>query len=245
MIPHTIHYFWFGGGDKPEAVKKCIDSWKKSCPGFEIKEWNEDNYDVHKHPFMERAYNDRKWAFVSDYARLDKLYNYGGIYLDTDVEVIKDLSPLCEYDGYIGFEREDLVGDGAGFGGRKGLPVFKEMMECYKDEDSYPESPLLRTKVLLLHGLKTDGKRQTVADMEIFPTDYFCPKNYRTGEIKLTPNTYSIHHFDGSWKGENQNENGYLKLLRFLCRTFGEKGGKRIFDALVSVKDALLKVINR
>ena len=112
LIPKKFHYFWFGNGEKPDSVLKCIESWKKYCPDFEIIEWNENNYDIHKHPFMEKAYQEKKWAFVSDYARLDVLYEHGGIYLDTDVEILKDFSPLCVNQAYIGFERPDLVNDG-------------------------------------------------------------------------------------------------------------------------------------
>ena len=239
MIPHIIHYFWFGGAPKPKEVNKCIASWKKFCPDFEIREWNEDNYDIHKHPFMEKAYQDKKWAFVSDYARLDILHQYGGIYLDTDVEVIKDLSPLCNHEGYMGFERADLVGDGAGFGFTKEMPVLEEMMACYDGLDEYIESPKLRTKVFAEHGLILDGSKQTVANVEIYPMDYFCPKNFRTGIIKLTENTYSIHHFDGSWKSGNKNF--YTGLMRGCNRIFGEKNGQKIFEGLMSVKDTIKK----
>ncbi len=131
MIPHKIHYFWFGSGEKSKEVIKCIDSWKKNCPDFEIIEWNETNYDIHKHPFMEKAYEEKKWAFVSDYARLDILYNIGGIYLDTDVEVIKDLAPLCSNEAYMGFESPELVNDGHGFGCSPGMEIFKEMLDVY------------------------------------------------------------------------------------------------------------------
>ena len=243
MIPHIIHYFWFGGAPKPKEVNKCIASWKKFCPDFEIKEWNEDNYDIHKHPFMEKAYQDKKWAFVSDYARLDILHQHGGIYLDTDVEVIRDLTPLCEHDGYMGFERTDLVGDGAGFGFAKGMPVLQEMMACYDDLQEYVESPKLRTKVLTEHGLKLDGTKQTVAGVEIYPIDYFCPKNFRTGLINLTENTYSIHHFDGSWKSGNKAF--YTGLMRGCNRILGEKNGQKVFEVRMNIKDTIKKLLGK
>ena len=244
MIPHIIHYFWFGGAPKPKEVNKCIDSWKKFCPHFEIREWNEDNYDIHKHHFMEKAYQDKKWAFVSDYARLDILHQYGGIYLDTDVEVIKDITPLCKNEGYMGFESAEVVGDGAGFGFAKGMPVLKEMMACYDELDEYIESPKLRTNVLVAHGLKLDGSRQTVADIEIYPVDYFCPKNYNTGILKITENTYSIHHFDGSWK-EGKTAKLYLALMRGLNRTFGEKNGHEMFMSLMEQKNKIKDFIQK
>lgn len=237
LIPKKIHYFWFGGGQKPSSVQKCIDSWHKNCPDFEIIEWNESNYDIHKHPFMEKAFQDKKWAFVSDYARLDVLLENGGIYLDTDVEVIKDLSPLCSHQAYIGFEKNDLIGDGQGFGGAAGFPIFQEMLACYDGLDEYIESPKLRTNVLLRHGLKTDGSRQQVDGMEIYPVDYFCPKSWETGRIKITSNTYSIHHFDGSWHGKSGKK--YIVLMRLLNRLFGIEKGSKVFEQIIQIKDRL------
>lgn len=238
-IPHIIHYFWFGGGNKSENVEKCIASWKRFCPDFEIREWNESNYDVHKHPFMEKAFNDKKWAFVSDYARLDVLYTYGGIYLDTDVEVIKDLSPLCEQAGYMGFETDELIGDGQGFGFSAGHPILRDMMNEYTDLDEYIESPKLRTKVLKTHGLKLNGSFQNVEDVAVYPTDYFCPLDYRTGKTVITPNTYSIHHFDGSWKSGNTRK--YVALMRLCGKIFGAKKGFEIYQKLMVLKGRLIK----
>ena len=235
FIPRKIHYFWFGGGEKSSSVKKCIDSWKKFCPDYEIIEWNEKNYDYTKHPFMVKAYNEKKWAFVSDYARLDVLYNNGGIYLDTDVEVIKKLDVLLENHAYIGFERDDLVNDGQGFGGEQGFPLFKEMLSVYDGLEEYIESPKLRTKVCLEHGLKLDGSRQTIAEMEVYPVDYFCPKNYKTGVIRTTKNTMSIHHFDASWHSKSSRK--YMKLMRFLNNTLGEKRGEEVYDKVIEFKD--------
>lgn len=244
FIPKTIHFFWFGRGDKPESVKKCIESWKRFCPDFEIKEWNEDNYDIHCHSYMEKAYEERKWAFVSDYARLDVLVRHGGIYLDTDVEVLKDLSPLCKYRAFIGFENPGMVNDGQGFGCEPGMPVFKEMLECYDKDDAFEmvdgvqtniESPKLRTRVLLRHGLKKDGLRQNVDGVEVFPVDFFCPLDYDTGRLRITQNTFSIHHFDSSWHGKNAAV--YNRIRQFLNRTFGVEKGKRLFIRMMRAKD--------
>ncbi len=237
FIPKKIHYFWFGGGEKNAKVKKCINSWKKYCPDYEIIEWNENNYDIKKHPFMMKAYEDRKWAFVSDYARLDVLYENGGIYLDTDVELIKNFDELLENHAYIGFEREDLIGDGQGFGGEKGFPIFKEMMDVYNGLEEYIESPKLRTQVLKEHGLRLDGSRQNVDGMEIYPIDFFCPKNYKTGRIQITPNTMSIHHFEASWHPKGGKK--YLHLMRFLNILLGERSGEVAFGKIIRFKDSL------
>ena len=252
LIPHIIHYFWLGGGEKPESVKRCIESWKKHCPDFEIKEWNESNYDVHKHPYMEKAYREKKWAFVPDYGRLDVMYRYGGIYLDTDVEVLKDLSPLCEHKAFKGFENSEFVNDGQGFGCIPGLPIFKEMIACYDGDEPYEmiegekcyiESPRLCTKVLLRHGLVQDGSRQKVGDIDIYPTEFFCPLSYDTGILSVTENTYSIHHFDASWHGKNAGY--YMKLMQWLNRRFGVKKGKKIFLVFIHAKDAFKKLIGK
>lgn len=119
MIPKIIHYCWFGGGELPQMQKKCIESWKKFCPDYEIKEWNESNYDVHKVPYISEAYDAGKMAFVSDYARLDIIYKHGGIYLDTDVEIIKSLEPLLEHTCFLGAERDGIVATGLGFGAER------------------------------------------------------------------------------------------------------------------------------
>ena len=116
MIPRKIHYFWFGGNEKPAKVKKCINSWKKYCPDYELVEWNESNFDVHCMPFVEQAYNAKKYAFVSDVARLIVVYEQGGIYMDTDVEVIKPLDDLLENKAYMSFENNENVNTGQGFG---------------------------------------------------------------------------------------------------------------------------------
>lgn len=252
QIPRVIHYFWLGGNEKPDSVKNCIESWKKNCPDFEIKEWNESNYDIHKHPYMEKAYDEKKWAFVPDYGRLDIMYQYGGIYMDTDVEVLKDLSPLCEFKAFKGFENKEFVNDGQGFGCIPGLSIFKEMMECYDGDGPfeivdgkrrYIESPRLCTKVLLRHGLLQNGERQKVDEIEIFPAEYLCPLDYATGKLKITNNTYSIHHFDGSWQGKYAKQ--YQKLMQRLNRTFGERVGRKLFGRIMKTKDYFKNIIRK
>ncbi len=252
QIPKVINYCWFGGKPKPESVIKCIESWRVNCPDFQIKEWNETNYDIHKHPYMQKAYEDGKWAFVSDYARHDIMYLNGGIYLDTDVEVLKDLSPLCDFKAFIGFECDEKINDGQGFGCMPKMPIFKEWLDCYEGDAPYElidgnktniESPRICTDLLLKYGLKLNGQRQRVGDIEILPVEYLCPKDYFSGRLKITENTYSIHHFDGSWHGKNALV--YQRFMQTLVRIFGNKRGLEIYTGLMEFKDEIKKRFNK
>lgn len=209
-IPKVIHYCWFSGNSKGERELRCIESWKKYCPDYEIIEWNEDNYDIHKSRFMEQAYERKKWAFVSDYARLDIIYTQGGIYLDTDVEIIRTLDTLLDREMYAGFEEvagKKSINLGLGFGAVCGHVYLKEMMDIY-DAMDFPQNdndlpqiacPIIQTEVLMRHGLIPDGQRQTLEKCEIFSPTYFSPKNFHSGKLIVTPETYSIHHYGMSW----------------------------------------------
>ena len=212
-IPKIIHYCWFGGNPLPELAQKCIASWKKFCPDYEIKEWNESNYDVAKNKYMKEAFENKQWAFVSDYARLDIIYEHGGIYFDTDVEVVRPLNNLLTFKGFAGFENEKSVNSqkscntGLGFGAIPKLPIIKELRNCY-DKLSFIQKdgsfntlpcPRYQTKYLLQKGLVLNNSFQEIDGLTIFPAEYFAPKDYYSGKINLTKNTYSIHHFDGSW----------------------------------------------
>ena len=133
-IPKIIHYCWFGGKPKPELAEKCIKSWKKHCPDYEIREWNEDNYDLAAAPlYVRQAYEAKKWAFVTDYVRLQVVYECGGIYLDTDVELKKNLDSLLGYSAYFGFEDGKWIATGLGFGAEQGTPILQELMDDYRD----------------------------------------------------------------------------------------------------------------
>lgn len=207
MIPKKIHYCWFGGNPLPELVQNCIASWKKYCPDYEIIEWNESNFDVNFCAYTKEAYEAKKWAFVSDVARLYALVHCGGIYMDTDVEVLKPLDQFLQYQAVSGFESEERV--------------LTCMMACEKDNvmfreflDEYQNAHFLKsdgsfdlttnvvriTKTCLKYGLVPNNTLQTVNTFTLFPVDFFSPKNYLTGELVLTENSYMIHHFDGSWK---------------------------------------------
>ena len=167
LIPHAIHYCWFGGSSLPERLVQCVVSWRALCPGYEIIRWDETNYDVTRIPYMKEAYQAEKWAFVSDYARLDVVYRHGGIYLDTDVEVLKPLDDLCHHEMFVGFESNRQVAFGLGFGAVKGHPVLRQLLERYAQE-AFLETdctemvacPVYQTECLQQHGLKADGTFQ-------------------------------------------------------------------------------------
>lgn len=207
MIPKIIHYCWFGRGNKPKLAKKCIASWKRFCPDFEIKEWNEDNFDYLAMPFMAEAYQAKKYAFVSDVTRLIVLEKYGGVYLDTDVELMKDISPLMNDDGFVGFENNMYVNSGQAIACVPWHPVVSEMIAEYKKKhflkpDGSSETvgcPHLNSDVMELFGLVRNGKEQTVAGIHVYPAEYFNPRDSVTGRITITPNTYSIHWYGKSW----------------------------------------------
>lgn len=234
MIPKVIHYCWFGGNEKGETIRKCMVSWRKFCPDYEFIEWNESNYDVTKQPFMKKAYEEGKWAFVADYARIDILYRYGGIYLDTDVELISSLDSFLKYDFYAGFESVSFVSFGLGFGSVQGHTLLKDILDYY-DRIAFPDDdfglsmiscPRIQTDALKRRGLVCNNKTQIVDGCHIFCTEYFCPMSFKTGETKITEKTVSIHHFDMSWNSESFKK---LKEREWkLIRIFGPECGKRL-----------------
>lgn len=215
MIPKKIHYCWIGGNPLPASAKKCIESWKKYCPDYEIIEWNESNYDFTKNQYMKDALEAKKWGFVPDYARLDIIYQHGGIYLDTDVEIVKSFDELLEHHGFAGFESKEYVNFGQGFAAEAGNVVIKELLNSYEslnfinDDGSLNliASPELNTITLEKLDLIRNGHKQTLMDcFTIYPTDYFCPKSINDGIVRMTDNTYSIHHFDSTWFTEAQQK---------------------------------------
>ena len=238
MIPKKIHYFWIGGNPKPESVLLCIESWKKYCPDYEIIEWNETNYDFTKNEYMRQAYEAKKWAFVTDYARLDIIYTYGGIYFDTDVELIRPLDSVLNYNGFMGFdqttEKDHYVATGLGFGMEPGHQIIREMMADYEviqgnREDGaikYVPCPYLNTQVLRKHGLENEDRDQMIQNIKIFASDVLCPKSYNTLSLHITERTLSIHHFDGTW--QNSRGKRRHKITTGINRLFGEKVGSKI-----------------
>lgn len=211
-IPKVIHYFWFGGNPLPLLAKKCIDSWKQYFPEYEIIEWNESNFDVNIIPYTAQANTAKKYAFVSDYARLWVLYKYGGIYFDTDVEVIKPFDDILKYGAFIGLEScEDgkyAPALGLGFACPPGLEVYQELLESYENDDFITASGkqnlstiVIRTaNILKKYGFVEKDEIQSIKNIIIYPTEYFCPKDFASGRLTITRKTHSIHWYDASWQ---------------------------------------------
>lgn len=218
MIPKKIHYCWFGGKPLPQLAKKCIASWKKYLPEYEIKEWNENTFDIHSNAYVEEAYEARKYAFVTDYVRLYALYHEGGIYMDTDVEVLKPLDDLLGYEAVSGFETETQIPTGL-MASREGHTFIKELLADYdvihfkRADGTLDMTTNVRriTDHCLQYGLQLNNTLQTINGFTFFPKDYFCPKDYVTRVIRVTENTYTIHHFDGSWQSKEERYASALK----------------------------------
>lgn len=203
MIPKIIHYCWFGREEKSKLAKKCIESWKKYCPDYEIIEWNEDNFDIDTNPYTKMCYEGKKYAFLADYLRLVVLEKHGGLYFDTDVEVVKPFDDLLSYRAFFGFETNEYVNTGEGFGAEAHHPIVQQMLQEYEKfldgQHGVKGCPLLNTEALLRFGLKQNGQRQEIASAVIFPSDYFNPYDDPTGVLTKTENTYSIHWYGKSW----------------------------------------------
>ena len=240
-IPKIIHYCWVGGKPKPQSVLYCIESWKRCCPDYEIREWNESNYDFTKNEYMRQAYEAKKWGFVPDYARLDIVYEYGGIYLDTDVEMLRSFDELLEQDGFMGFENtgdgEYFVNCGHGYGAVPHHEVIRTARDLYDtisflNADGTPNllaSPHFTTQALREFGLVQENRDQQLPGMTVYASDVLCPKNFRTGKIKKTPRTVSIHHFTASWVDEKiKEEMAHQQKIR---NAFGTTLGSKILYA--------------
>lgn len=226
MIPKIIHYCWFGRNPLPPLAERCIASWRKFLPDYEIKEWNEDNFDVNIVPYTAEAYALKKYAFVSDYARFWILYKYGGIYFDTDVEVIKPLDDIIARGNFMGFETDPKgnhtpgsVAPGLGLGVSSGLCLIKKMQDYYegkhfkfmaqtKDQTTVVH---IATKILQQNGLQTIQGIQQVDQIWIYPREYFCPINVTTNRIRIQENTRTIHHYAGTWIDHRFSLKIYIK----------------------------------
>lgn len=223
MIPKVIHYCWFGGNPLGENELACIESWRKYLPGYEIRRWDETNWNVRCCDYVAEAYDAKKWAFVSDYARLDILYREGGLYFDTDVELIRPIDDILKHGPFMGIETdfgsfssskspefELTVAPGLGLAANPGLDLYGALLASYEgdnfinEDGSFNTSTIVTrtTKILFEHGLKMRNGIQEVDGVTIYPADFFNPKDMWTGDIVVTENTRSIHHFSMSWLSE-------------------------------------------
>ncbi|ADQ05487.1 glycosyltransferase sugar-binding region containing DXD motif [Caldicellulosiruptor owensensis OL] len=241
MIPKYLHYCWFGGNEPPDIVKKCIDSWLKFCPDFKIIKWDEKNFDININKYVEIAYKNKKYAFVSDYARIWILYHYGGVYVDSDVEIIRRLDNLLYLPAFTGYEGYYRISTGI-IGAQKGHEWIKAILDFYDknidklvnvdngtvniisnvDIITYLSYKLFDFKVgNQFHILKTG--------VHVFPMEYFCPIAPDRRESFLTDKTYCIHHFSGTWLGKKQKLKIKIKNLIGL-------EGSRLFWRLQLIK---------
>lgn len=232
-IPKKIHYCWFGGKEKPKIVKKCINSWKHYLKGYEIVEWNEKNFNIEGFDFTKKAYENKKWAFVSDYCRLWALYNYGGIYLDTDMEVLKSLDDLLKNNSFGGLE-DNLIAFGI-WGCKKEDKFIGEVLNYYNDlnyDDYKDRLPELAIPIHITEIAKEKGYKESYNDVSyflnqvaIYPKEYFYPKRHSWQEPIITDNTYTIHHYEGTWRKPHQILRSKFKerLLNFIRKFKSEK----------------------
>lgn len=240
MIPKIIHYCWFGGKEMPKQFKKYIKSWKKYCPDYELKLWDESNFDINCNQYVKEAYENKKYAFVTDYVRLYALYNFGGIYMDTDVEVLKPLDEFLNNEAFSGFESSNAVQTGI-MGAEKGNILFKELVDYYLDKHfieadgsmDMTTNVQIITNILLKRGLQGNNKFQRLDGITLYPSEYFCPIDWKTREKNITKNTYTIHWFAGSWlppKSKWQKFKEYIKKVLF--KLFGEEKANLIIKIL-------------
>ena len=228
MIPKIIHYCWFGGNSLPPLAVKCIESWRKYLPDYEIKEWNESNFDVNIIPYTQEAYQAKKYAFVSDYARFWILYKYGGLYFDTDVEIIKSIDDIIARGPFMGCEKDasdtsiTSVAPGLGLGVHPGLGLYEEILEfygtlhfCYTNGELNLKTVVeYITELLCLHGLKNMDEIQQCAGVYIYPKEWFCPIDYESGKRQNTENTRMVHHYAASWVSKsNKIKNKIIQII--------------------------------
>lgn len=220
QISPIIHYIWLGRGEIPDLEKKCMETWHRVCPDYQVIRWDESNYDVTKNVYMREAYEAGKWSFASDYARLDILYQHGGIYLDTDVEILRPLDDLLKVKGFMGFESKNLVAMGLGMGAMKKHPMVKRMMDDYENrhflrkDGSYDmiSCPYIQTALLSRFGLQLNNQLQNIEDMLILPQECLNPDNNMCAHI--TENSYTRHHFSGTWTS-TENRQRIRKMMLF------------------------------
>ncbi len=222
-IPKKIHYCWFGKSDLPSEYLENIKTWSKHCPDYELIRWDESNYNVEKNEYLRKTYKNGKWAFVSDYARVDVIYQYGGVYLDTDVELLRNFDEFLKWDMFCGFESNSYINWGLGFGAVCGHEILKEVLDVYgqmnieKDDGTLNliNCPVIQSSVMGKHGFELNGTPQEKNNIAVYPKDFFSPYSYRKGFGKITKNTHSIHHYSASWQ-EGSVKKDWNSLINFV-----------------------------
>lgn len=241
MIPKKIHYCWFGKKLLPKISRKCIASWKKYCPDYEITEWNESNFDVNCCDYTKEAYQTKQYAFVSDVARLHALINYGGIYMDIDHEILKPIDSFLQYKSFCGFMADKYIGLGI-FGSVQNLDILKEYLAQYNKSHFIKEDGELDKTIINVtfeelckkYGFVANNTFQTIKDISFFPSEYFYPKNPLTQKTKITENTYTMHHFYSSWYTIK------MKIIVVLVKIFGQD----FVEKLSKIKNNIIKHIS-
>ena len=225
-IPKIIHFCWLSKDPYPELVQRCIQSWKEKLPDYELMLWDMNRFDIHSVPWVEQACSVKKWAFAADYIRLYALYNYGGIYLDSDVEVLKSFDDLLGRPYFFGkehtpdrIENQNSI-EAATMGCEPGNEFIGKCLDYYKDRKFIDKDGFnMTTSPTILARVSANFKT-----LDVLPMDYFSPKNTRTLALEITENTYSIHHFNGSWHSLAQQK--HVALRTKLCKMFGEVPGE-------------------
>lgn len=240
MIPKTIHYCWFGGNELPEETKKCIATWKRKLPDYEIIEWNEKSFNINSNQYVKEAYDAKRYAFVTDYVRLYALYHHGGIYMDTDVEVVKSLDNFLNHQAFTGCENENMCVTGT-MGAVKGHSWIKDLLDYYTNQHFLMADGTHNTKTNTQiitkiteekYGWKKEDTYQVLKeDLHIYPYDVFCAKNFRTGKIERSENTHTIHHFAGSWHTKEEKIKG--RIIKFI--------GHKNFEMFKKIKAKIIK----
>ena len=254
MIPKVIHYCWFGRNPKPALLQRCMASWKRYCPDYEIIEWNEDNFDLDCCDYVREAYDAKKWAFVTDYARLKIVHDHGGIYLDTDVELVRSPDDLLDDDAFFGLENMECVNTGLGFGAVSANPVVAAMLRDYDDVHFHREDgsfdlttcPIRNTNSIA-HLLPAERKGVIrIHNAAIYPPEWFCPLSADGLTIRKTPNTHSIHWYSATWLTEDQMVVHKYRIFRGRCeKHFGKRLGGYIARAVYLFQPKKRKILKR
>lgn len=230
-IPKCIHYCWFGGNPLGLDEERCIASWREHFPEYEIRRWDESNFDVRCCPYVSEAYEAKKWAFVSDYARFKILFDEGGLYFDTDVEVIRPLDDIIDQGPFMGCETDVgmsaahgkavnvAVNPGLGLASPPGSALYGEVLESYEEDHFLSSDGRMNlttvvermTAILRERGLLNRPGIQDVGGIRVYPSEYFCPMDMYTGELNVTHNTRTIHHYKASWHIASQKTEDHIR----------------------------------